>query len=40
MESKVFEMAMEGGSTGLRIHEECRGYIRSIFLQELKVAGC
>lgn len=33
MESKVFELAVEGGSTGLRIHEKCRRFIWSIFLR-------
>lgn len=32
MESKPFELAVEGGSTRLRIREKCRGFTSSIFL--------
>jgi hypothetical protein len=32
VESKGFELEVEGGSTGLRIRENCRGYTRFIFL--------
>lgn len=32
MECKLFELVVEGGSMGLRIHEKCRGITCSIFL--------
>ena len=33
IESKVFELAMDSSSTSLRICENCRGFIWSIFVQ-------
>lgn len=33
MESKVFELAVEGSSASLRIREKCRGFTRSIYLR-------
>jgi hypothetical protein len=32
VESKDFELVVEGGSTGLRIREKCKGSLRSIYL--------
>jgi hypothetical protein len=32
IESKAFELAVEGNSSGVRILESCRGFVCSVFL--------
>lgn len=32
IDSKAFELAVEGNSSGVRILESCRGFVHSVFL--------